>query len=332
MSSEHTRIALDAMGGDAAPAATVEGALQAVQRDEALEVCLVGQEDAVRAELDRLDVADALRARLPVVHAPQVVSSSDVPVEALRSKPESSIRVATELVARREASGLVAAGNTGATVACAMMVLRNLPGVRRTGIAVELPARGGEHTILCDVGANISCRPLHLYHYGIMASRYAEGMFGVTNPTVGLLNVGSEDTKGTELVRETAALFAKAQLNFIGHVEGNDVFSGRCDVIVCEGFVGNVVLKTAEGLYETLAATVMELATPEMGKTLMKDLQRRMDWAEHGGAPLLGANGLVLISHGRSDARAIRSALLQAARLSRRELVRRMIEDIEASA
>jgi glycerol-3-phosphate acyltransferase PlsX len=228
-------------------------------------------------------------------------------------------------------------------VAAAHFLIKLLPGVLRPGIAVTLPTAKGE-TILCDAGANIHCKPLHLLHYGIMAARWSKAVFGHDSPTVGLLNIGSEEGKGNELVRETSALFTDAGLNFLGNVEGNDVFNGRCDVIVCEGFVGNVVLKTAEGLYEVIASRVKELmrdittAFTACGAP-MAPLQEavgrfrgNMDWAEHGGAPLLGLNGLVLISHGRSDARAIRNAILQAARIHRKQVLRAMAKDLVADA
>jgi len=332
------RIALDAMGGDRAPQETVKGASEAVERDPELVVILVGDRDRVQAELDELGVASD---RLVIQHASQVVNSSDAPVEALRAKRDASIAVASRMVAGKEVHALVAAGSTGAAVAAGTLLIKLLPGVRRPGIAVTMPARQGKHTILCDAGANITCKPLHLYHYGIMAARYAERILGVSEPRVGLMNVGSEEVKGTSLVRETAELFSRASLNYVGHIEGNDVFTGEVDVIVCEGFVGNVVLKVSEGLFDTIYGRFQEVAQGvreaqgadmEDGlKGLMNAFKRRMDWAEHGGAPLLGLNGLVLISHGRSDARAIRNAILQAAHQHRSQVLEAMAEDLRAS-
>ena len=243
------RIALDAMGGDRAPRETVRGAFEAVEQDGDLVVVLVGDQDCITAELEEVGAGTG---RLEVHHASEVVTSKDSPVEALRSKRDSSIGVASRLLADGRVDGLVAAGSTGAAVASGTLLIKLLPGVRRPGIAVTMPARHGGHTVLCDAGANITCKPLHLYHYGIMAARYAERILGVSEPRVGLMNVGSEEQKGTSLVRETAALFSRSHLNYAGHIEGNDVFTGEVDVIVCEGFVGNVVLKVSEGLFDTI--------------------------------------------------------------------------------
>lgn len=326
------RIALDAMGGDKAPREMVRGALDATGRDPGIEVVLVGDEQGVSAEID---AAGGRRERIRIVHASQVVGCGDAPTDALR-KADSSIKRAAELLRDGAVDGLVAAGNTGAAVAAATVVVGLLPGVRRPGIAVTLPTAGG-HTVMCDAGANIHCKPLHLHHYGIMAAQYARKILGKEHPTVGLLNVGSEEGKGTGLVKETAALFGSAHsdLNFVGNVEGNDVFTGRCDVIVCEGFVGNVVLKTAEGLFEVFAARLKDLAggsdarrAAEAGD-LMARFKTSMDWAEHGGAPLLGINGQVLIAHGRSDSRAIRNAILLAARLQRSQVLKAMAADLQ---
>jgi phosphate acyltransferase len=199
--------------------------------------------------------------------------------------------------------------------------------VRRAGIAVTLPNRKGGHTVLCDAGANISCKPLHLFHYGVMGGVYASAMFDVPRPKIGLLNVGSEEAKGNELVRETKKLFDRSTLNFIGHIEGNQLVDGDADVVVCEGFVGNVVLKVSEGLYEAfsgaLKTTLGETKEQDPGLfrvlgDFLERFKRRMDYSEYGGAPLLGVDGLCLISHGRSDARAIQNALLLSARFTRK--------------
>jgi glycerol-3-phosphate acyltransferase PlsX len=215
-----------------------------------------------------------------------------------------------------------------------------IPTVRRAGIAVTFPNRRGGHTIVCDVGANVSCKPLHLFHYGIMGAEYARLIFGKLEPTIGLLNVGSEEGKGNELVKETMGLFSKSTLNFVGHIEGNEIFEGRTDVVVCEGFVGNVVLKASEGLYETMASRLSEFLhetekTADRGfiEKLSEWLHRvkaRMDYAEYGGAPLLGVNGLCMISHGRSDARAIRNALLLAARFTRNQVLEQIDQRLRA--
>ncbi|HYC76945.1 MAG TPA: phosphate acyltransferase PlsX [Planctomycetota bacterium] len=334
-----TRIALDAMGGDHAPQATVRGAVDAVRRDAELSVLLVGDEAALRAELDAAGPSSDERARLEVQHASQNITCEESPVEGLRSKPDSSIKRACEAVARGRAEGLVAAGSTGAAVAAATLNWKLIPGVRRAGIAVTLPNRKGGYTVLCDAGANISCKPLHLYHYGIMGSVYAKSMCGAVAPKVGLLNVGSEEAKGNELVRETKKLFDGSRLNFAGHIEGNEVFEGEADVVVCEGFVGNVVLKVAEGLFEAFSGALkgamqeVQSGDPGVVRTLgdfLDRFRRRMDYAEQGGAPLLGVNGLCLIAHGRSDARAIRNALLLGARFTRQRVLQKMYDELKA--
>lgn len=326
------RIALDAMGGDQAPRETVRGALRAIEVDQDVEVFLVGDEAKIDAELKD---HEGDTSRLNVVHASQVITGADSPVEALRSKRDASITKAAALVRDGEVHGMVAAGNTGAAVAAATLVIKLIPGVRRPGIAVPLPSPDG-HTVLCDAGANIHCKPLHLFHYGIMAAQYARRHLRRDNPSVGLLNIGSEDGKGTGLVKETSALFASSKLNFVGNVEGNEVFSGKCDVIVCEGFVGNVVLKGAEGLLDVFASRLRTLLTESEGGEaaavkLVKRFVANMDYAEYGGAPLIGINGLAIISHGRSNARAICNAILQAADLHRNRVLGAMVEDLKAS-
>lgn len=323
------RIALDAMGGDRAPQQTVRGALEAVAQDPELHVVLVGREPELLAQLE--DVADARRDRIEIFHASEVVGGGDPAALGYR-KEDGSIRRACELVKADKVDGMVAAGNTAATVTAAVAVLKRLPLVGRPGIAVPLPTPKGQCT-LCDAGANIHCTPVHLFHYGIMASLYFSAMFDQERPTIGLMNIGTEAGKGTGLVKETARLFGETELNFIGNVEGNDIFSGRCDVIVCEGFVGNAILKTAEGLYEVMSRRMREIEgiLDEVAKdgddgvlNALRRFRSNADWSEQGGAPLLGINGMVLICHGRSDARAIRNAILQAARLHRKQVLHAM--------
>jgi glycerol-3-phosphate acyltransferase PlsX len=333
------RIAIDAMGGDRAPRETVRGAVEAVAKDPELTVVLVGREPDVAREIT--DANPPCRERLEIVHAEEVVGPADPAVLGYR-KERSSIRRSCELVKANEVDGLVAAGNTAAAVTAAVTVLKRLPRVRRPGIAVALPTASGQ-CILCDAGANIHCKPLHLFHYGIMASLYSSAVFGHQQPTIGLMNIGSEEGKGTDLVKETAGLFAATQLNFIGNVEGNDVFNGRCDVIVCEGFVGNVILKTAEGLYEVVSRRMREVQAVldgvvskqpkgDAGDGAVREALQRFrsnaDWGEQGGAPLLGVNGMLLICHGRSDARAICNGILQAARMHRKQVLQAMARQL----
>jgi phosphate acyltransferase len=333
------RVALDAMGGDQAPRETVRGAIEAEKHDPDLRIVLVGDGKRIRQEMAD---AGASGSRCTIVEASEVIGCDEAPVEGIRRKRDASIVRACEVVLRGEAQGLVAAGSTGAAVAAATLIWKLMPTVRRAGIAVTFPNRRGGHTVMCDVGANVSCKPLHLFHYGIMAAEYARLIFGTNEPTIGLLNVGSEEGKGNELVKETQQLFSKSTLNFTGHIEGNEIFEGRTDVVVCEGFVGNVVLKASEGLYEVIAGRLTEFlhetsktSDPQFTTKLGDWLQRfktRMDYAEYGGAPLLGVNGLCLISHGRSDARAIKNALLLAAKFTRNRVLHQIDQRLSQAA
>lgn len=333
--TQRARVALDAMGGDRAPAATVQGAAEALSKDPDLFVLLVGVESEIRRELDRCGGVDPSRYR--IVHAAQVVSGGDAASAAVRLKDNSILRAA-QLIASGEADAMVAAGNTGATVAAALFGIGLIPGVRRPGIAVTLPTAAGL-AILCDAGANIHPKPLHLFQYGVMASQIARRVLFKDNPRVGLLNVGSEEGKGTDLERETAALFQDGSLNYVGNIEGNDIFNGRVDVVVCDGFVGNVVLKTAEGLYEVMSdrlqglfASLQEIGGDGRFLQAIGEFRRNMDYADQGGAPLLGVHGVVIISHGRSDPRAIRNALHQAAGVHRRGVLSAIVEGLQADS
>ncbi len=307
------RIAVDAMGGDFAPREVVAGAVRAAREFADMELLLVGVETAVRAELAK--TGGAPPANITVVHAPDVLGMGDAPTEALRGRKNCSVTVATKLVAEDKAQAVFSAGNTGAAVACATVLLKPIKGIKRCGIAVTVPTHKGT-VVLIDVGANIHCQPLHLLQYGIMASVFSREIIRVKEPRVGLLNIGSEDEKGNPLVREAHALIEKHKgLRFVGNVEGRDIFNGTCDVVVCEGFVGNVILKVTEGLASSLLADVqatLNAARPGAAgenKQVLKDLMARNDYAEYGGAPLLGVAGICIIGHGSSDARAVFNAL-----------------------
>ena len=308
------RIALDAMGGDNAPQAVVEGALLAVEREFVSpgEVVLVGRSDDVESILNE---KGKFHAGFEVVHADQVVGMSEPPVEALRKKRDSSIVKMVRLLRKGTVDALISAGNTGAVVAASTLMLGTLQGIRRPGIGVLFNTQSGACTII-DVGANIHSKPIHLFQYGWMAANYMRHVIGIETPRIGMINVGEEDEKGTSLLRETHSLFESSTLNFIGNIEGQDLFSGKCDVIVCDGFVGNVVLKVSEGLGSFLRKSLFEFMEKEEGEEkrnlwqiVLKDIIARLDYAEYGGAPLLGVNGIVFIGHGRSDARAISNAI-----------------------
>ena len=311
--SETVRIALDAMGGDSGPEVNVEGAVTAA-REFGTSVILVGLEEEVRRHLSRHDVQGL---PLTVCHASEVVEMSESPLAALRRKKHSSIRVALELLKRGEAEAFVSAGNTGAVMATALVVLGHLPGVERPAIAVVVPTLTGQ-AVLLDVGANVDCKARHLVQFAIMGNVYARDVLGNPRPRVGLLSIGEEESKGNELTREAfKELEDEASLNFIGNVEGRDVFNGSSDVIVCDGFTGNVALKISEGLADTMLHLLREELRKDLrsraGSLLLipafRRFKRRIDSSEFGGAPLLGVNEVCLISHGRSTAKAIKNAI-----------------------
>ena len=324
------RLAIDAMGGDFAPREIVRGAIAARDALPEDEIILVGDAATIRRELQE---AGATPDRLTIVHASQRVAMADLPVEAVRKKPDSSMRRATELMAQGKADAVISAGNTGAFVAAAHMVAKRLPGIRRPGISVVFPTFYGP-VVLIDVGANVDSRPIHLLQYALMASLYARKVIGIENPRVGILNIGEESEKGNTLALESRRLIEKAPLRFCGNAEGRDIFNGRFDVIVCDGFVGNIVLKCVEALVSNMFQVIMEefktldpKAAAPLGPVL-KELRRRHDAEEYGGAPLLGVNGIVIICHGNSSARAITNALRAAATYARQQVNRTIIEAV----
>jgi len=310
------RIALDAMGGDFAPGPIVAGAVQAAQENESLQITLVGDRDQITAALG----ADAGSPRFEIVHTTQVVGMDEKPT-VLRTKRDTSIGKCWELMATRKVQGLVSAGNTGAMTAGALFTKLFIKGVKRPGIAVVIPSLQGP-VVLLDVGANSSCKAEHLFQYGAMGSVYARQMLGIENPTIGLMNIGTEEGKGNDLVRETLDLFQASHLRdrFHGNVEGRDLYQGTVNVFVTDGFVGNIVLKVSEGVLDLvlkLAANGV-LSALDKEKHLAEAALRRVAHEYHhsatGGAPLLGVDGVCIICHGSSNDRAIRNALLRAAR------------------
>ncbi|HEX9780772.1 MAG TPA: phosphate acyltransferase PlsX [bacterium] len=328
------KIALDAMGGDTAPETTVAGAVRASREVDA-EVALVGRQEELTALLG------AYRHRPPnlsIVHAPEVVGMDESPAVTVRKKRGSSINVGLDLVKAGQADAFVSAGNTGAVVSASVLKLGLLPGVERPGIAIDLPGVDGD-TLIIDVGANINPKPLHLLQYALMGEAYCRYVMGRTRPSVGLLNVGEEESKGPEFIRETYALLEQAPVNFIGNVEGHDLFSGEVNVIVCDGFAGNVAVKTAESLAKAigrlLKRSLAESAVTRLGAWLARDafhrLRTEIDYAEQGGAPLLGVNGVSIIAHGGSSAKAIKNAIRVAFETVRRDLNRHMIDIVANS-
>ncbi len=311
-------IGLDAMGGDHAPGPIVAGAVQAVAADPNLRVILVGD----RAQIEPLLLQNGHPPeRLEIFHCTQVITMEESPVLALRQKPDNSISRCWQLLAEKKVSAIVSAGNTGAMVAGGLRLRRFLPNVRRPGIAAVMPTLRGP-CVLIDVGANVYPKPEHLFQYGVMGSIFARHILQRPQPRIGLMNIGSEEKKGHELAKETHALFNSSPLRdqFVGNIEGRDIHRGACDVVVTDGFVGNVILKVSEGVFEfVMKMTSQELfcvldAERPKAQMALKNLIERYDYSEHGGAPLLGIDGICIICHGSSGDKAIKNALAVAAK------------------
>ena len=308
------RIAVDAMGGDHAPKEIIKGVLEASKLlDADDEVILIGVRESIESQLAS---AGAGTNSIRIVHAPEIIGMDEPPVESLRRKRKSSIAVMARMASHNEADAVVSAGNTGACVAGCQIRMRNLEGVNRPGIAVVLPTLGGPVT-MSDVGANVACKPINLYQYAVMACVYSKQMLGIENPRVGLMSIGEEDAKGNELVKRTRELLkSDPRLNFIGNLEGHDIFDGVCDVAICEGFMGNVILKVTEGLvamlFKAIGYELME-ENPRLAnqfKPLIAQIYKKYDFHEYGGALLLGVNGTTVICHGSSKSRTIKNAIL----------------------
>lgn len=311
-------IAVDAMGGDHAPRVEVAGAVEAA-RTLPVKVVLVGRESDIRAELDAFP--DARSLAIEIVHASEAITMSDSAAKAVRNKRDSSIRVAARLVRDGHADGVVSAGNTGAVMATAKMVQGMVPGVERPALAQALPTVTGKPTIVVDVGANVDSTPRMLAQFAVMGEAYSRAILHAANPRVGLLSIGEEEHKGNELTRAAAPLLKSLPLNFIGNVEGRDIYKGTADVVVCDGFAGNVLLKVSEGAAEVikqmLRESLMSRLSGRIGGWLaresFRDFKRRVDYSEYGGAPLLGVRGVCIICHGSSNSNAIKNAIRVAA-------------------
>lgn len=326
------RIALDAMGGDVIPGPNVEGAIAAVREFPEIEVLLVG--DVPQLE-PLVAAADVDRSRLRLHQSEGWIEMTEKPTEALRKKPNCSMAVCWQLMAAKEVDAVVSAGHTGAMVAAGLRTRLFLPGVKRPGIAVPMPTLKGR-AVLMDVGANPAARPEHLLQYGVMGSIYAREILGVATPKVGLMNIGSEDGKGNDLVRDSHLLLDKSAIRdrYIGNVEGRDLYHGTADVVICEGFVGNVLLKAAEGMADMLLRTIQqELAAvlqteKHLAKQAFANLDKRYQYHESGGAPLLGVDGVCIICHGASNARSIYNALRVAMTHKDRRINEQIVEEI----
>lgn len=317
------KVAVDAMGGDYAPAEVVSGALLVAAERSEVQIILVGDEAAIAAELAK--VGD-IPAGISVRHASEAIEMHEHPAAAIRRKRNSSLVICGQLVRSGEVDATISAGNTGAAMAIALVDIGRIPGIGRPAIAATLPTSKAP-VLLVDAGANVDCSVENLLQFALVGSIFADKVMGVPSPRVGLLNIGGEAGKGNELSKETYSRLQDAALNFIGNVEGKDVFDGSADVVVCDGFVGNVLLKSAEGVAEMLVGALQEefAAMPGDSRDLfgpmLRRVKNRFDYAEYGGAPLLGVNGVSVISHGRSHAKAIAAAIRVAARSAERDVV-----------
>ena len=326
-------VAVDAMGGDHAPALVVQGAVDAVA-ELGINVILVGHENRVAEALNGYPKG----RHISFHHCEEVVGMDESPLKALRKKKDASIRVAFDLVKSGRADAVISAGNSGATLAAAVMTLGRMKGVERPAIAGILPTEKGP-VVLIDVGANVDCRPSHLFQFGVMANAFVSSCLGIQDPTVGLLSIGEEESKGNEQVRLARELFVKSDLNFIGNVEGRDILSGKVKIIVCDGFVGNVVLKLTEGTVAVMAQVIeRELMGSFLGRTALMlgrnaiyKFIRGLDYEEHGGAPLLGINGVGMICHGGSSAKAIKNAINIAVQYVNNRVLEKMTLQLETS-
>jgi len=328
------KIAVDAMGGDHAPGEIVRGAVEAA-REYRQKIILVGDQEKIMLELGQ-----SPPEQIEVFHAPEVIAMGEHPAVAVRKKKQSSIVQAVRLVREGEAMAVVSAGSTGAAMVASLLGLGRIQGIDRPAIASILPRNGGA-TLLIDAGANVDCKPQHLLQFAIMGSLYAEKILGIPSPRVGLLNVGEEETKGNELTLAAFPLLRQAEnINFTGNVEGRDIFAGTVDVVVCDGFVGNIVLKAGEGLAIALLKMIKEEVTrswlAKMGTALatsaFRCFEKRIDYAEYGGAPLLGVNGVSIICHGSSTARAIKNAIKRAREAVEAGLVDAIKSNVENTA
>ena len=326
------KIAVDAMGGDFAPQNVVEGAFL-VAKKHGVKVVLVGDEDQVSKELSKYPTS-----KLPIYihHAPHVVAMHDSPSTVIRRMKDTSIKIAIDLEKEGQVSGVVSAGNSGAAMALAMVILRKLEDVERPAIATIHPTTKGS-TVLIDSGGNVDCKPIHLVQFAMMGDAYAKYILGKETPRIGVLSNGEEEGKGNELTREVHDILSETDLNYIGYVEGRDLNNGEVDVMVCDGFVGNVALKVSEGLWETIHAILKQEAEDNirakvayflMGRAIRR-LEKRLDYSEVGGAPLLGINGNCVICHGSSNGKAMMNAILLASNLAKNRLNEHLIQELK---
>jgi len=325
------KIVLDAMGSDRAPEAEIKGAVMAV-RELGHDVALVGDETIIKEELKKYKWPSD---KISIIHAPERIEMREAAAISVRRKRRSSIVVGLELLKNKEADGFVSAGNTGAVVCAAVLSLRLLPGIERPGIAVVYPTLTGVAVII-DVGANIVPEAIHLFQYGVMADAYCKYILRKTNPTIGLMNLGEEESKGTSVLKEAHTLLSESKLNFVGNIEGREVHSGAVDIVLCDGFVGNIIVKISETVADTLfKALKQEIKTDPLAtlgailiKPAFRKIKKNLDPSEFGGAPLLGINGTCIISHGSSDAKAIKNAIRVAADFANQDVNKHIVEEL----
>lgn len=330
------RIAIDAMGGDDGPGSIVDGALVAARHLQ-IGLLLVGDRNAIERELARHPGAGALD--LQILDTPDAIGMEEPAASALRRKPRASIRLAAEAVKHGEAAAVFSAGHTGASVMAAHGAFGRMPGVDRPALATIIPTRR-RPAVLLDSGATVECRPQHLVQFAVMGAAYARAALGCRSPRVGLLSVGEEESKGNDLTREAHQLLKSAPIAFAGNIEGRDVYAGEVDVIVCDGFTGNVTLKISEGLVETVEHLLHAELTSTFGtrvgyllsRQAFRRFRKRLDAAEYGGAPLVGLNGLCIVGHGRSSAKAVRNAVAMAARFANDGLLEKLSKEVAAVA
>lgn len=328
--AKRNRIIVDALGGDNAPGATVEGAVAAC-RDFGADVRLVGHKDIIARELARHDIQGLA---ISVQHASEVVGMSDSPMDVVRKKKDSSISVGMRMLAEQQGEAFVSAGNSGAVVAAALFIVKRMPGIDRPAIGTLLPSLTGQ-ALVVDAGANNVCKAHNIAQFALMGSVYYRSILKCQNPRVGILSNGEEESKGTDVLKQVHAQLKKSSLNYIGFVEGKDVFRGNVDVVACDGFTGNIVLKIAEGVAESMGAAIKQelkrgLASKIgylFSRSAFQRLKKRFDYAEYGGAPLLGVNAPVLIAHGRSSAYAVRNMIRAAQEFSRQQVVEHIMTD-----
>jgi phosphate acyltransferase len=329
-------IALDAMGSDLAPRPEIEGALQA-SREFGVRILLVGQPAVLKAELGRHARRGAI---VEIAPASEVIAMRDAPMLAFRKKKDSSMHVAARLVREGQAQAMVTAGNTGAAMVVARFMLGTLPSVDRLALAAPFPTARGGTSVLLDVGANVDSRPEHLVQFAVMGEMYYRVIFGTRRPRVGLLSIGEEEGKGNELVRDTHDRLKKTPLNFVGNIEGKDVFAGNVDVIVCDGFIGNIALKISEGAAQQIAAllkvamksTIAAQVGSMLARSAFQQVKKQIDYSEYGGAPLLGVRGVTVIGHGRSNANAVKNAIRVANELAEANVTEKIEQELSIPA